>query len=168
MRGTFARTFTSLTQSVLLYGCAAWALSPAELHRLEVVQRSLLRQAVPRARRRDIHNIDLYRLFSVPSVSTLWARAQLRWLGHLAREDDGYLARRMLGVVRAEAGRVGRGNRGASLMGGFGQQGTLLGRLQRHLTAEARLRCFGGRRGDWFILAEDRASWRTFVNSVRD
>ena len=57
MRGTFARTFTALTQSVLLYGCVAWALSPGELERLEVVQRGMLRQALPLARRREVGTV---------------------------------------------------------------------------------------------------------------
>ena len=126
MRGTFARTFSALTQTVLLYGCAAWALAPAELERLEVVQRALLRQALPLARRRDVSTEKLYMLFCVPTVATLWSRAQLRWLGHLGRADGERIARRLLGAVRVEEGRAGRGNRGATLLGGFGQKGVLL------------------------------------------
>ena len=73
----------------------------------------------------------------------------------------------MLGAVRAEAGRVGRGNRGATLLGGFGQKGVLLGHLERHLTAAARRRFFDGERGDWFRLAEHKNKWRIFVNAVK-
>ena len=167
MRGTFARAFSSLTQSVLLYGSAAWALAEPELERLEVVQRGLLRQALPLARRRDVSNKKLYELFRVPSVATLWAREQLRWLGHLARADGGRIAQRLLGAVRAEAGRVGRGNRGATLLGGFGQKGVLLEHLERHLTATARRRFFDGERGEWFRLAQHKNKWRAFVNAVK-
>jgi len=167
MRGTFARTFTALTQSVLLYGGAAWALSPQELRRLEVVQRGMLRQAVPRAQRREISNVDLFALFRVPSVETLLARAQLRWLGHLARAGEGRIVRRLLGAVREERGRVGRGNRGATLLGGFGQKGVLLGLLNGHLTSAARRRFFEGERGDWFRLAQSKNRWRAFVNAVK-
>jgi hypothetical protein len=166
LRGTFARMFTSITQAVLMYGCAAWALSPPELTRLEVVQRGLLRQAVPLRQRRDITTVQLYRMFAVPTVETLWVRAQLRWLGHLARAGDDRVAVRVMGAVRAEAGHVGHGNRGASLLGVFGQQGTLLKHLTRSLTVEARRRFFGGRRGDWFELAEEKNKWRNFVNSI--
>jgi hypothetical protein len=167
MRGTFARTFAAITQSTLFYGGAAWALSPAELERLEVVQRGMLRQALPLRRRRDISNVKLFELFAVPNVATVWARAQLRWLGHLARADDGRLARRMLGAVRDERGRTGRGNRGASLLGGFGQTGALLGHVRRHLTMAARRSFFDGQRGEWFCLAQNKAQWRAFVNAVR-
>ena len=74
----------------------------------------------------------------------------------------------MLGVVRAEAGgRVGRGNRGATLLGGFGQKGVLLAHLDAHLTGAARRRFFMGMRGDWFCLAQDESRWRAFVNAVR-
>ena len=100
MRGTFARTFSALTQTVLLYGCAAWALAPTELERLEVVQRALLRQALPLARRRDASTEKLYTLFCVPTVATLWDRAQLRWLGHLGRDDGERIAQRLLGAVQ--------------------------------------------------------------------
>jgi hypothetical protein len=168
MKGTFARAFSALTQSVLLHGCEAWALTPGELRRLEVVQRQLLRQALPRARRgwSTTSTADLYGMFRVPTVATLWARAQTRWLGHLARAGEGRIARRLLGAVRAERGRPGRGNRGASLLGVFGQEGSLLGHLRRHLTPQARRRFFGGRRGDWFVLAQDKSAWRQFVKSV--
>ena len=70
--------FSALTQTVLLYGCAAWALAPAELERLKVVQRALLRQALPLARRRDVSTEKLDTLFCVQTVATLWSRAQLR------------------------------------------------------------------------------------------
>ncbi len=105
-------------------------------------------------------------MFAVPTGETLWVRAQLRWLGHLARAGDDRVAVRVLGAVRAEAGHVGHGNRGASLLGVFGQQGTLLKHLTRSLTVEARRRFFGGRRGEWFELAEEKNKWRNFVNSI--
>ena len=70
MRGTFARTFSALTQSVLLHGCEAWALAPGELERLEVVQRQMLRQALPRARRgwTTTSTAQLYAIFRVLKV----------------------------------------------------------------------------------------------------
>ena len=168
MKGTFARAFSALTQSVLLHGCEAWALAPGELKRLEVVQRQLLRQALPRARRSRLSTstVALYSIFRVPTVETLWTRAQLRWLGHLARANEGRVARRLLGAVRVESGHPGRGNRGASLMGIFGQEGSLLGHLRRHLTASARRQFFGGRRGEWFLLAQNKDAWRKFVKGV--
>ena len=49
----FARTFASLVETVLLYGSEAWALSSAELARLERVQRNMLRQTLPAADLRD-------------------------------------------------------------------------------------------------------------------
>jgi len=169
MRGTFARAFSALTQSVLLHGCEAWALAPDELERLEVVQRQMLRQALPRARRGHLvtSTAALYGIFRVPNVATLWARAQLRWLGHLARVDEGRVARRLLGAVRVERGQPGRGNRGASLMGIFGQDGSLLTHLRRHLSMSARRQFFDGRRGEWFMLAQNKSAWRAFVRGVR-
>ena len=85
----------------------------------------------------------------------------------MARTGDGRIARRLLGAVRADHGQAGKGNRGESLLGGFGRQGTLLGHLMRHLTAEARRKYFSGRRGDWFELAQEREQWRRFVKGVK-
>ena len=81
----------------------------------------------------------LYGIFRVPTVATLWTRAQLRWLGHLARVDEGRVARRLLGAVRVEPGQPGRGNRGAPLMGIFGQEGRV--RIRRAQQCSLRLAC---------------------------
>ena len=156
-----------------MYASATWALAPAELERLEVVQRGMMRQALKR-KRRDISNTDIYRVLRVPTVATLWARAQLRWLGHLARADEGRLARKMLGAVRVESGRVGHGNRGASLLGCFGAEGALAKVIKTNLTPAARRRFFGdvadGKRvatQAWYMLAQNKAEWRNFIKSVR-
>ena len=81
-------------------------------------------------------------MFRVPTVATLLARAQLRWLGHLARAGEGRIAQRLPGAVREEKGRKGKGNRGVSLMCVSGQKGILLGVLEAHLTKEAVRRPF--------------------------
>jgi hypothetical protein len=167
-RGSFSRVFTSLVSTVLLYGSEAWALSGQELRRLEVVCRSMLRQAVPVARRRRISNVRLARMFSVPTVAVQLAQVQLSWMGHVARMHDGRIARRLLGARRALGGKPGRGNRGDTLLGIFGRRGALLGLVQDHLTAAARREFFGGARATvpWYKLAGDRTKWRAFVASL--
>jgi len=80
----------------------------------------------------------------------------------------------MLGAVRVEAGRAGHGNRGATLLGGLGQDGALLTHVNRYLTGVARTKFFGkidnGKRvatEAWFELAQHKTMWREFVNSVK-
>jgi hypothetical protein len=167
-RGSFSRVFASLVSTVMLYGSEAWALSAGELERLEVVQRAMLRQAVPEARRRRISNAALMVRFRVPTVAVQLAMVQLRWLGHLARMGDRRIARRLLGAQRSLDGRPGRGNAGESLLGVFGRRGMLLGRLADHLTAAARRRFFEGARGTvpWYDLATKRTAWRRFIRSL--
>jgi hypothetical protein len=168
MRGSFSRVFVALVSTVLLYGSEAWALSAAELRRLEVVCRSMLRQAVPAARRRDISNETLAREFRVPSVRVQLAQVQLRWLGHLARMDDARIARRLLGAQRVDENKPGRGNCGDTLLGVFGKKGVLLNLISEHLTMEARRKFFDGARATvpWFELAQRRSAWRDFVGSL--
>jgi hypothetical protein len=167
-RGSFSRVFASLVSSVLLYGSEAWALSAGEMERLEVVQRAMLRQAVPGARRWRISTAALMARFGVPTVAVQLAQVQLGWLGHLARMGAWRVPRRLLGGQRVITGKPGRGNRGESLMGIFGCRGVLLGRLADYLTMDARREFFGGARSTvpWYILAEDRAAWRRFVRAL--
>ena len=158
--------------AVLLYGAEAWALSAAELERLEVVVRSLLRGALPaRLRRPDgvrlLSNAALRQHFRVPTVGAMLARKQLGYAGHLARMDEDQLPRRMLGARRVVQSAPGRGRRGASMLGVFGCPGTLRTRLMLELTTAARREFFGGARGPWFELAQGREAWRRFVRSVR-
>ena len=93
----------------------------------------------------------------------------------MARLGPERLTRRMLGAVREESGRAGHGNRGASLLGCFGVEGSLLMHLRRHLTPAARALYFGdvagGKRAGteaWHALAQHKEKWRKFVNSVKN
>jgi hypothetical protein len=164
----FARTFASLVETVLLYGSEAWALSSAELARLERVQRSMLRQTLPPAQRRTMSTVDLYKKFKIPTVGTLWVRSQLRWLGHMARAGDTRIAKMMLGAARDPAGNPGKGNHGVSLVGACGRTGRLKEHLDNFLGNTAlKKRIFGSARANWVELAHDRAKWQDFVKNVK-
>lgn len=164
----FARTFASLVETVLLYGSEAWALSSAELTRLERVQRSMLRQVLPPAQRRTMSTVDMYKKFKVPSVGTLWVRSQLRWLGHMARAEDTRIAKMLLGAARDPPGRPGSGNHGESLVGACGRTGRLKEHLDTYLgNTETKKRIFGASRDKWFELARNRSTWQAFVKNVK-
>lgn len=80
--------FVVMLLSVLLYGCESWALSTAQLHRLEVFQRGLLRQIL---RVRRSHRVSDHALYSrcgdVERIEAHWRRRMLRWLGHIGRME---------------------------------------------------------------------------------
>ena len=83
MRGCIAMCFVALVASVLLHGSESWALTSAQLQRLEVFQRTCLRNALPRRQTTHrISNTPRLLLFKLPSISTMIARMQLRWAGH--------------------------------------------------------------------------------------
>ena len=110
MRGTFARVYEAVCVAVLLYGSDVWALSPQQqLERLEVTQRGMLRQSLPgRLRRRHweerMSNTELLRFFRLPTVATLLARQQLRWLGHLARLEESRVSHMLMSGRRVLPG----------------------------------------------------------------
>jgi hypothetical protein len=172
MRSSFARAFEALTVSVLLHGSESWALSSAQLDRLEVFQRSCLRSALPRRKRGPERAADLpsnaflEAMFRLPSVATLLERRQLRWCGHLARMDETRIPAKLCSMGRSTAGTGTRGRGRQSLLGVFGCEGVYSALIKRHLTPAARASFFGGIRGPWYVLAANRSAWRRFVSSV--
>jgi len=175
-RDCFARAMRALVLSTMLYGCEVWALAPAEWERVEVALRSLLRRAAG-VRRRDRHGWELRALFGMETAQEMVARAQLVWLGHVARMPSTRVSRQLLGARRQEWFGPGRGNSGPSLLGCWGRTGAYLRLLSPlaegagalALTARARAEFFPGYRAStpWYILAQDRAKWRVLTKEVK-
>ena len=169
MCGCIAMCFTALIASVLLYGGESWALSSEQLQRLEVFQRTCLRKALPRRRMTHwISNARLLALFKLPSVATMVARKQLRWIGHLARMDDQRLPAIMTSASLAQVAQgVGIQGRGKpSLLGVSGPIGVYTSLISNNLDARRRREVFGGSRAPWHELAAERSQWKDFVRSV--
>ena len=98
---------------------------------------------------------------------TLIVRRQIVFVGHLARMDEGRLQLQMLAGRRVMPGMGAAGCRGPSLMGVFGPVGVYRQLLDRYLnTREARREFFGGRRGLWWELAQQREEWGRFGRSI--
>ena len=153
----------------MLYGGEVWALSAEQLERLEVVQRGMLRSALPaRLRRRlwddRVSNRALLRYFKVPSVATLLLRRQLRWLGHLARMPEGRVHAMLLSGRRVLPGGGARGCRAPTLLGVFGVNGTYIENIRKHVESPAGQAFFGSRER-WYVLAANRMKWKEFVNT---
>jgi len=163
LRRHFGGVFRALVHSVLLYGSEVWALSTAQLEQLEAVVRACLRQALPRYERTDPRYVLRNRFL----LATMMARRQAAWLGHLARMEPERLQLQMLAGRLVVPGQGAAGCRGASLMGVHGSTGAWRQLIDRYLTWEARRTHFGGRRGQWWELAQSRADWRSFVRSIR-
>ena len=97
--------FVVMVLSVLLYGCETWALTAAQLQRLEVWHRGCLRQILGVRRRDRVSDEDLYRrcgkaagggLVPAENIHSHWRRRLLRWVGHLGRMEDTRLAKQLL------------------------------------------------------------------------
>ena len=87
------RIYRAMVASMLLCGAHAWALSPQQLKRPELVttvQRKQLRQILGRSRWRpragsshsQISNEDLLVVCEQPTVEQRLQRLQGRWVGH--------------------------------------------------------------------------------------
>ncbi len=175
MRPCFARCFSALVTSVLLYGSEAWALSQAQLGRLASAYHAMLRSALPpselhRFRRqhpdepyKKYPSENLRRFFGVPTVDTLLARRQLRWLGHVMRMGDERVPRMLYSSLPAKGG---RGVAGRPLPTLVGREGVYAKLIQAHFTRDVRRKFFSGSRDDWRTLAHEREQWRNFVASV--
>ena len=89
--------FTVMILSVLLYACESWALTKAQLSRLEVFQRACLRQILGVRRRERVRDEDLYaQCAGVERIETHWRRRVLRWLGHLGRMNSSRIPKQLL------------------------------------------------------------------------
>ena len=174
--GTMSQLFNALVGSVLLYGSEVWALTEQQLDRLEAFQRRCLRVLYSNCD--GAHDEDeVYNEIRVPSVRTMLARRQLRWLGHLARRDDDSILRMMMSGVR----RGGHPLSGpCTVLRGLG--GIYDKLIERFVTSETRREYFSALpnfvRCKWYYLAgrtgtltaEEikiaKAAWRRFCHSV--
>ena len=126
---------------------------------------------------------EAYNVIRVPSVRTMLARRQLRWLGHLARRSDNSILRMILSGTR----------RGGQALSSYpivlrGLDGIYNRLVQRFVTAETRQLYFSQlpdyKRCPWYNLTgrtvstgeegaevQEQAAknaWREFCHSVHD
>ena len=101
---TKMRIYRSLVSSVLLYGAHSWALTAAQLERLEVVQRKQLRQIVKGSSAappvgseppRHISNTVLMATCAQPSIEMQLLRQRGCWVGHILRMPDCRMAKQL-------------------------------------------------------------------------
>jgi hypothetical protein len=99
---------------------------------------------------RKLHNEELNDLYSLPNIVRVEKSRLMRWAGHVARMGEDRYVHRLL---------VGRPE-GKRLLGRPGR--TWEGNIKMDILE------FGGGRGDWMELVQDRDRWRALMGMVRD
>jgi hypothetical protein len=86
----------------VLYGCETWSLILREEHRLGVFENRVLRRIFGPKRNeetggwRKLHNEELHKLYSSPSIIRIIKSRRMRWAGHVARMCENRNAYRIL------------------------------------------------------------------------
>lgn len=84
------KVFNASVLSVLLYAAETWAPRKPDLIRLEVFQMSCLRCILKVSRLQRLRNTEIRsRCDNQPSIECAIQKRRLRWLGHVARMDQG-------------------------------------------------------------------------------
>ena len=89
-------------------------------------------------------------MYSLPNTVRVVKSRRMRWAGHVARMGEGRGVHRVLVGKPEEKRPLGRPRR----------------RWEDNIKID--LQEFGGVRGDWMELAQDRDRWRALVGMVRD
>jgi len=159
--------FVVMVLSVLLYGCESWALSAAQVQRLEMFMRGCLRQILGVSRHDRISDAVLYELCDgVERIEVHWRRRLLRWLGHLGRMDDSRIAKQLLWATLSEGTRR-PGRHAKTLPEMYAEQ---LRSLSEPLAKARKIwRADRAAQGEslhgfcWLDACEDRNTWRSMV-----
>jgi hypothetical protein len=150
------KIYRTIILPVVLYGCETWSLTLREERRLKVFENRVLKRVFGRKRdvvtgeRRKLHNEEMNDLYTLPNIVRVVKSRRMRWAGHVARMGENSGVQRVL-VGKPEGKRP-------------------LGRPRRRWEDNIKmdLQEFGGSRGDWMELAQDRDRWRAFVGTMRN
>jgi hypothetical protein len=92
--------YKTLIRPALTYGAETWVLSKQDEHRLSIFERKILRRiygpVIDRGGWQISTNQELYRLYDENDIVKFCKLSRLRWAGHVTRQDDDDLARRVL------------------------------------------------------------------------
>jgi len=92
--------YKTLIRPVLTYGEETWVLSKQDEHRLSIFERKILRKiygpVTEGGRWRIRTNQELHQLCGENDIVKFCKLSRLRWAGHVIRQDDDDLSRRVL------------------------------------------------------------------------
>jgi hypothetical protein len=148
------KIYKTIILPVVLYGCETLSLTLREEHRLRVFENSVLRRIFGPKRDevtggwRKLHNEELHRLNSSPSIVRVIKARRIRWAGHVACMGEARGGYNIL-VGRPEGRRPLRRPRR---------------RWKDNIKMDLREVGFGD--VDWIHLVRDRDRWRALVNTV--
>jgi hypothetical protein len=149
------KTYKTVILPVVLYGFETWSqsLTLGEERRLRVFQNGVLRRVFGPKREEDgswrkVHSDELHSLYYSPNIVKVIKSRMTKWAGHVTRMGEGRYVYRVL-VGKPEGKRQ-------------------LGRPKRRWEDNIKMDlCEIGIDGaNWIHLAQDRAQWRAFVNTV--
>lgn len=150
--------FVVMLLSVLLYGCESWALSTAQLRRLEVFQRGLLRQILGVRRSDRVSDHDLYdRCDGIECIEAHWRRRMLRWLGHIGRMEASRIPKQLMWAT-LPGGRRPVGRPPPSLPDTYAQHLATLDQQITDLRRKSNTRGF-----TWLDACADKDAWQKLV-----
>ena len=90
------RVYQTIVQATLLYACETWAISLDTVSSLEVFQMQCLRRIFRTSRREHVPNAQILARAKMNTVLEMVRFKRLRWLGHLARQADSSLPKRLM------------------------------------------------------------------------
>jgi hypothetical protein len=147
---TKVRVYRTMVVPVLLYGAAeSWALTEAQVHRLDAFHTTCLRRITGHRRGPDcISNADLFALTHERPLHEELRESRMRWLGHASRRPDSTLVKQVL------------------FADGLPDMVRPPGRP--HVTwmdaAQRDTRALGfGHESEWLEYSQDRAAWKTLI-----
>ena len=139
--------YEALVLSLMLYGCECWALTKADLARLEATHNACVRTICGMTMwHHKTFKVSMEDLFKKSRIAPLqdWLHCrQLQWLGHVARMDESRLPRRFLSTFVENSI-----SHRSTTRPTYGQ--TIKATVAERLGDDV----------DWFELAQDRAKWR--------
>ena len=148
------KIYRTIILPVVVYGCETWSLTLREESRLRVFENNVLRRVFWHKRNevteewRKLHNEDLNNLYSSSNTVRVIKSRRMRWAGHVACMGERRGMYRVL-VEKPEGKRpLGRPR--------YRWEDSIRMDLQ-----EVGCECM-----EWIKVAQDRNSWRAFVNMV--